>query len=125
MTDEPQSQEKKIIIDEDWKTQVQAEKESARRQEDAKPSGEGQRLPPADLTFLASTLYLQGMVSLGLIPNPIADKPKVQLDQAQHSIDTLQVLYDKTAGNRTPEETAALDHMLHELRLAFLAVREG
>ena len=125
MTDEPQSQEKKIIIDEDWKTQVQAEKESARRQEDAKPSGEGQRLPPADLTFLASTLYLQGMVSLGLIPNPIADKPRVQLDQAQHSIDTLQVLYDKTAGNRTPEETAAMDHMLHELRLAFHAVRES
>jgi len=124
MTDEPQSQEKKIIIDEDWKTQVQAEKETARRQEQAKPSGEGQRLPPADLTFLASTLYLQGMVSLGLIPNPIAERPKVQLDQAQHSIDTLQLLYDKTAGNRTPEETAAMDHMLHELRLAFLAVQE-
>ena len=124
MTDQPQGQEKKIIIDEDWKSQVQAEKEAARRPGHAEPAGQPPRLPPADLTFLASTLYLQGMVSLGLIPNPIAERPKVQLDQAQHSIDTLQVLYDKTAGNRTPTETDAMDHMLHELRLAFLAVRE-
>ena len=81
-------------------------------------------LPPPDLIFLASTLYLQAMVSLGLLPNPVSNEPKVNLPQAKHAIDTLQVLFDKTAGNRTPEETAALDAMLHELHMSYLAVTE-
>jgi hypothetical protein len=64
------------------------------------------------------------MVALGVLPNPMSEKPQVHLDQAKHAIDTLQVLYDKTAGNRTPEETEALDIMLHETRMAYLAVQE-
>jgi hypothetical protein len=122
MADE-QNPEKKIIIDEDWKAQVQAEKEAAQHQEAAERPAQEQPLPPPDLTFLASTLYLQGMVSLGLLPNPLQDKPAVQLNQAKHATDSLQVLFDKTAGNRTREETEAIDNMLHELRLAYVAVQ--
>ena len=49
----------------------------------------------------------------------------MQPDQAKHAIDTLQVLYDKTEGNRTPEETSAIDDMLHQLRMAYLSLPEG
>jgi hypothetical protein len=123
MTDEPKPEEKKIVVDEDWKSQVEAEKEATREPQE-QDSGSGPRLPPPDLVFLASSLYLQGMVCLGLLPNPMSDKPKLQLDQAQHAIDTLQVLQDKTEGNRTPEESAALENMLHDLRMAYIAVQE-
>ena len=83
-------------------------------------------MPPPDLTFLASSLYLQAMISLGLLPNPMADnKTVLHLDQAKHTIDTLQVLYDKTEGNRTPEESAAIDDMLHQLRMAYLDVAKA
>ena len=34
------------------------------------------------------------------------------------------MLQRKTEGNRTPEESEAIEHMLHELRLAFIAVRD-
>jgi hypothetical protein len=125
MSEEPKPEEKKIIVDEDWKTQVEREKQAAEQEEPPQPPG-GHPLPPPDLTFLASSLYLQTMVALGLLPNPMSDKPKRQLDQAKHTIDVLQMLEDKTQGNRTPDESAALENMLHELRLAYLSInKEG
>ena len=122
---------KKLIIDEDWKSQVEAEKEAARHAVEAKePAAAGPSpgargpLPPADLTFLVSSLYLQGAMSLGLLPNPATKKPDVQLDQAKHAIDLLTMLEEKTAGNRTPQESDELEAALHELRLTFVTVNE-
>jgi hypothetical protein len=131
MSDEPEPRERKIIVDEDWKSQVEAEKEAARREE--QPAGPCQARPPSDaagpllppdLTVLAGSLYLQGMVALGLLPSPGSDKPEVHLDHAKHTVDTLQMLQDKTEGNRTPEETREIERMLHELRLAYVEVQQ-
>ena len=131
MSDEPKSEEKKIVVDEDWKSRVEAEKETARQQQeipeckDAVASSDASGpLPPPNLTFLASSLYLQGMVALGLLPSPTSDKPEVHLDQAKHGIDTLLMLHEKTEGNRTPEESKEMDTMLHELRLAYVSVQK-
>ena len=127
MPENPNNPEKKLFIDEDWKSQVEAEKESARHvQEGEKPAeprasaGARAPLPPANLTFLVSTLYLQGAIALGLLPNPMTDKAEMQLDQAKHSIDLLTMLQQKTEGNRTPEESSELEAALHELRLTFV-----
>ena len=128
MSTEP-TPEKKLVIDEDWKSQVEAEKEAARRgQQPAKPvepsAAARGPLPPADLAFLIGTLYIQGAMSLGLLPNPVTKKADVQLDQAKHSIDLLTVLQQKTEGNRTPEETGELEAVLHELRMAYITVQQ-
>jgi hypothetical protein len=141
MAPEPNSPEKKIIIDEDWKSQVEAEKEAARAAEQEKPGAAGTAkeasaagaaepssgphgpLPPASLSFLIGTLYLQGAMALGLLPNPVTNKSDVHLDQAKHAIDLLTVLETKTAGNRTPEESAELDATLHELRLVYVQLK--
>ena len=131
MPDEPKNPEKKLIIDEDWKSQVEAEKEAARQTVEAeKPAQVGPApgargpLPPPDLTFLVSTLYLQGAMSLGLLPNPVTNKADVQLDQAKHSIDLLTMLQQKTEGNRTPQESDELEAALHELRMTYVQVNE-
>ncbi|MBN2580083.1 MAG: DUF1844 domain-containing protein [Pirellulales bacterium] len=114
--------EKKIIVDEDWKSQVEAEREAAREMETPeKPAAPPPPLPPANLTFLVGTLYLQGAVALGLLPNPMTEKSEVQPDQARHAIDLLTMLNEKTEGNRTPEESEELDSALHQLRLAFVS----
>jgi hypothetical protein len=125
--DEKNEGEKKIIIDEDWKNQVQAEKEAAGQEKPAQtePKSESaEPLPPPTLTFLASTLYLQGAIALGLLPNPVSEKAGLQPDQARHAIDLLTVLQQKTEGNRTPDETEEIEFMLHQLRMAYVTVTQ-
>ena len=117
----------KIIVDEDWKSQAQKEKEEA-LQKAAAPSKSAQAaqeagVPPATFPVLLSTLATQALVCLGQIPNPLTGKPDVHLEEAQHFIDTLAMLEEKTAGNRTPEESQMLENLLHELRMTFVHVR--
>jgi hypothetical protein len=134
MTDQP---EKKLFVDEDWKSKVEAEKEAARHGKSAPDSADTSQpsadilddqpdmpLPPASLTFLLTTLATQAMVALGQMPNPITGKAEVRLNQAKHVIDTLGMLETKTAGNRTPEESGLLDDLLHQLRMAFVYVQQ-
>ena len=131
MPDEPKNPEKKLIIDEDWKTQVEAEKEAALHGEETPPTDAEQPsaaargpLPPANLSFLVGTFHLQAAIALGLIPNPMTKKAEVQLDRAKHSIDLLTVLQQKTEGNRTPEESNQIEATLNELRWAYVNVSE-
>jgi len=137
MTDSPGDEpEKKIIIDEDWKSRVQAEKEALQRKKDeetpaeepapAKQADQAEAdvpLPPASLEVLAGSLAMQAMVALGLVSDPAGGSPPVRLNQAKHFVDTIAMLEEKTEGNRTPEETAMLSHLLHELRMAYVAVQ--
>jgi hypothetical protein len=124
MTQDP---EKKIIVDEDWKSQVQREREAALKPSGAEPAHAARaapaaELPPANLTYLASSLALQATMSLGLVPDPVSGKPEKNLPQAKHFIDTLEVLQQKTEGNRTPEESEDLEVMLYQLRMAYVQV---
>lgn len=125
--DSPQG--KKIIVDEDWKAQVEAEKEAA-KQAPGEPQGadKTQRpkgpLPPPSLTLLASSLGMQAMIAMGLVAVSGGEKPQVDLDDAKHLIDTVEMLFEKTQGNRTADETAMLDGLLHELRLGYVTVNE-
>ncbi|HYW78566.1 MAG TPA: DUF1844 domain-containing protein [Thermoguttaceae bacterium] len=127
MTEPSKDPEKKIIVDEDWKSQVEAEKQAAQQEPEPaeQPEAAGEELPPPTLSVLASSLYLQGLISLGLMPAPGADKPEVHLTHAKHAIDTLQMLQEKTQGNRTPEEDKEMEEMLHQMRMAFLSVQQG
>jgi hypothetical protein len=126
--DSQPTQEKKILVDEDWKAQVQAEQEKYERQSAAQETKAAQAgaapLPPASLSTLITTLGMQAMIALGWMPDPATGKAEVQLDAARHFIDTLAMLQEKTEGNRTAEETAALDQLLHELRMGFVAVQQ-
>ena len=129
MTENP---EKKIIIDEDWKSQVEREREAARKGPGAEPAPQAQEsppaesppveLPPASLTYLASSLYFQASMFLGLMPHPGSGKVEKDLAVAKHSIDMLDVLQQKTEGNRTPDESEELEAMLHQLRMAYVQV---
>jgi hypothetical protein len=123
MTENP---EKKIIVDEDWKAQVEREREEAARKaagaEPARPAAAtpNVELPSASLTSLASGLALQATALLGLFPESVTGKAEKNLPMAKHLIDSLEVLQQKTEGNRTPEETEDIEAMLHQLRMAYV-----
>jgi Domain of unknown function (DUF1844) len=129
------SEEKKIIIDEDWKSRVAAEKEAAARETHAPtpvaPPGEAAsaagrpELPPASFEMLATTLATEAMIGLGQIPHPLTQKLHADPDQARYAIDMLEMLAEKTKGNLTPGEERGLRDLLHQLRMAFIAVQAG
>jgi hypothetical protein len=125
MSDPLQQPDKKIIVDEDWKKQVEAERaaehssESAAAPAAAPPEAE-ERLPPPSLVYLASSLYIQAAIALGLLPHPVSGKAEVHRNLAKHAIDTLEILQQKTEGNRTPEETDEIEAMLHQLHMAYV-----
>jgi hypothetical protein len=124
-----QPQDKKIIVDEDWKAQVEAEKKAAKHppaepRETDKPQRPKGPLPSPSLTLLATSLGMQAMAAMGLIAGPGEEPLEADLVEAKHAIDMIDMLWQKTQGNRTAEETAVLDGLLHELRLGYLAVQK-
>lgn len=128
MTDEPGQQRPKIIVDEDWKSRAQAEKEALaqeaerKKAEEPRPDQERPQMPPATFAVHVSTLVSEALIFLGQMPNPFTGKAEVDLPQAKHFIDTLQMLQEKTKGNLTADEKQMLDQVLHELRMAFVTI---
>jgi len=130
------SDEKRIIIDEDWKSQVQAEKEAAGKKPASGPaSGDGAGdaletggepqdfpMPPASFEVMISTLATEALVAMGQVPHPSTGKAELRRNQAQYLIDTLDVLRQKTQGNLTPAEQQLLEDVLHQVRMLFVAV---
>jgi hypothetical protein len=128
MPDETNSgEEPKIIVDDDWKSQVEQEKEQlkqAAENSDEPHSGdadEAHELPPATFMVLMSTLATQAMAAMGLLPDPMTGQPAVNSPMAKHFIDLLAMLQEKTKGNLTDEESNHLRDGLHQLRMIYVS----
>jgi hypothetical protein len=83
---------------------------------DAPPQGP----PPADFASFCVMLGSEALLHLGQLPDPMTGQPHQDLEQAQFTIDLLGVLQEKTQGNRTPQESAVLEELLANLRMAFV-----
>ncbi len=123
------SDEKKIIIDEDWKSKVEAEKESAAKAKSAPDVASTKEessdatdppMPPASFEMLLTTLATEALMALGQVPHPITGKVEVKRNQAKFLIDTVDVLRQKTAGNLSNSEQQVIDSLLHQMRLVFV-----
>jgi hypothetical protein len=117
-----QNEEPKIVVDDDWKSQVEQEKQQLREQMDASAKGKGgePEMPPASMPILITTLATQALASLGQIPDPMENKPVVRKQVARHFIDTLAMLEEKTVGNLDEDEAALLSETVHQLRMIFV-----
>lgn len=116
-------EEKKIIIDEDWKVQAQKEKEQLKEQEQQKTDEPEQpMMPNADFPGLVSMLATQAFYALGLIrPEGHEDKPtEPNFPIAKYNIDTLGMLEEKCKGNLSDDETNMLKETLSQLRTLFV-----
>jgi hypothetical protein len=120
-------EEKKIIIDEDWKAEAQREKEvlaAQEAQEKKKEAQEGPRrgqLPRGDLPGLINMLTTQALFALGLLQIKGEEQREPDLELARYNIDMLQMLEDKTKGNLTPEEQQMLQNTLSDLRMGYVS----
>jgi Domain of unknown function (DUF1844) len=125
MTNES-NEEKKIFVDENWKDQVEAERQEAQQKpvepEAAADAEADINWPDPDLSMLVSTLATQATISLGLMAHPADNQIHQDLGQAKHLVDMLVMLKTKTEGNRTDEESTMVEEVLHELQMAFVTI---
>ncbi len=122
-------EEKKIIVDEDWKQEAQREKEvlaakdeteKQDKQED-EPQDRGP-LPEGNFAALISMLATQSLFAMGLLHIKGQDEREPDLEMAKYNIDMLDVLEEKTKGNLSEEEQAVLSTTLSELRMGYVKV---
>ncbi len=116
-----EKQEKSRIekaVDEEWKKEVQEEKEKTGEEKQVNKTKP--QIPEASFSLFISSLATQTLINLGEIENPLNKKKEQDLDQAKFTIDTLQIIKDKTKGNLTDDETNYLDTMLYDLRMRYI-----
>jgi hypothetical protein len=137
--------DKKIIVDDDWKEQAQKEKEQLKEQEkeqelkaqeqdlekqetaseDAEPKAGGRPpLPQANFPGLISMLATQVFFALGLISTDQNKGAEPDLEMAKFNIDMLGVLEEKSKGNLSDDESKMLNDTLQQLRMAFVQVSQ-
>lgn len=107
----------KIIIDEDWKAQVEREKREAAQKLEEQPVEAQPEFTLFD--HLVSTFAAQTLMALGLIAPEGQTQVMVDLDHAKYLVDTLMMLQEKTQGNLTETESANLAEAVAELQRAF------
>ena len=124
------SEEKKIIIDEDWKSQVEAEKkafeEEAGEQESPAETASGAseaKMPPASLEMLVTSLATEALAALGQMPNPATNEVSTSPEHARYAIDMIEMLQQKTKGNLSSGEEDMFRDLLHQLRMLFITVQ--
>lgn len=81
-------------------------------------------LPRIDLSTFVLSLSTSALYQMGEVPGPDGQKlesPSRVL--AQQTIDTLEMLREKTLGNLDEEERKLIDSLLYELRMRFVELR--
>lgn len=98
-------------------------REDSSEQESKAQSAETTPPPPfpeANLLTLIFSLYTHTQICLGILPDPMSQKPQKDLPQAKYNIDLLGVLKEKTAGNLSQEEEQTLENILYEVRMGYV-----
>jgi hypothetical protein len=137
----PDPEGPKIIVDTDWKSQAQAEKEKLVAADKAKspapkPASPGappsthagadeQPMPQASFEELVRMLATQALLYLGAFPDPETGRRMVSLELAQFNIDMLSMVEERTKGNLSEEEKTLLTRMLYELRIQFVEISKA
>jgi hypothetical protein len=127
---EKEKQEKKIIVDEDWKKEAQREKEilAAKEKAEKEKAQQAQRppgpLPKGNFAALVSMLTTQALFALGLLQVKGQEEREPDLELARYNIDMLETLAEKTKGNLTETEDKILNNTLSELRMGYVKVAD-
>ncbi len=105
-------------VDEEWKKQIQEEKEKDTEKQPTQKTK--QQIPEASFNLFISSLATQTLINLGEMKSPFNKKKELDLDQAKFTLDTLQIIKDKTEGNLADDEKKYLDTLLYDLRMRYV-----
>lgn len=121
------SEEPKIIVDDDWKTQVEKEKAIPASEPEQSLADRDAQMPdvppPATMETLVSMLFTQALAALGQLPGPDGKPTPVNKPFAKYFIDSLEMLGEKTKGNLNDDESMMISETLHAMRMAFVSTK--
>jgi hypothetical protein len=106
-----------LHIDSDWKQEAAREKARLAEQE---RGAKGEAPPSVRFLDLINLIAMQALVGLGGLQGPDGEQIPANPALAQHHIDLLALLVDKTRGNLTPDEERTLETVLYELRMQYV-----
>ncbi len=69
---------------------------------------------------LVAMFQAAALQQMGKIKNPVSDAIEKNMEQAQLSIDLIDMLKEKTKGNRSPEEERFISGVLQDLKLNYV-----
>ncbi len=78
-------------------------------------------LPKIDLTTFFLSISSAAYMSMGASDQ---GSPRVDLELAKQNIDLLELMQEKTRGNRTPDEDRLIEQLLFETRMKFIEVKK-
>jgi len=94
------------------------------KQEKTVPAGtESPDLPPIDFSTFILSLSTTALYQMGLAPDLASgETPEPDALLARQTIDTLELLREKTRGNLDSDEEKLFDSLLYELRMRFVEI---
>ena len=98
------------------------------KNEECKPCPDGQVrrdgkcvMPEVTFTALVMSLNTSALFHLGEISDPATGEKQQDLVLVKHTIDTLQLLEDKTKGNLENDEQDIIKNVLYDLKMRYVA----
>jgi hypothetical protein len=83
-------------------------------------------LPRIDFSTFVLSLAASAMVQLGIAPGPEGEQREAaDLRMARHTIDTIEMLIEKTRGNLDADEERLVQSVLYEVRMSFVRAEQG
>jgi hypothetical protein len=84
-----------------------------------------EEFPKLDLTTFFLSISSAAFMGLGLVSRSEGEaKPEVDLQLARQNIDLLELMLEKTKGNRTPDEDKLIETLLFETRMRYVQAKK-
>ncbi|WP_035245016.1 DUF1844 domain-containing protein [Desulfogranum mediterraneum] len=77
-------------------------------------------MPQVSFASFILSLNTSALFHMGELPHPESGEKLVDYDLAKHTIDTLDLLAEKTVGNLDHDESELLTRVLYELKMKFV-----
>jgi hypothetical protein len=109
---------------EEQREQDEAYKASGKKIDDMiAAAGKAPQGGPLEMSFerVIESFYMSALIQMGAIRQD-NEPPRVDIIGARQTIDSLNVLQEKTKGNLTDREKTLLQNVLFELRMAFIEI---
>jgi hypothetical protein len=96
------------------------------RETSDREKGAGKAKREGKVSFLEFVYLMssQALIQMGEVPNPLSGKKEKNLPLAQHSIEVLSMIEEKTRGNLSDEEKQSIRDALYNLQMRYVEISE-